>query len=43
MGTVINQEKNMNIWVNPRVIVQMLLFVVAVPFLPLLISWRWDW
>lgn len=26
-----------------RVIVQMLFFVVVIPFLPLLISWRWDW
>jgi protein-S-isoprenylcysteine O-methyltransferase Ste14 len=29
--------------ITPRVIVQVLLFVVVVPFLPLLISWRWDW
>lgn len=29
--------------ITPRVIFQMLIFVVAVPFLPLLISWRWDW
>ena len=28
---------------TPRVVVQALLFVVVVPFLPLLISWRWDW
>ena len=28
---------------SPRVIVQMLFFIVVVPFLPLLISWRWDW
>jgi protein-S-isoprenylcysteine O-methyltransferase Ste14 len=28
---------------SPRVIVQMLFFVVVVPFLPLLISWRWGW
>lgn len=26
-----------------RTIVQMLFFVVIVPFLPLLISWRWGW
>ena len=26
-----------------RAVVQMLFFVVAVPFLPLLISRRWDW
>lgn len=29
--------------ITPRTIVQMLFFVVIVPFLPLLISWRWDW
>jgi protein-S-isoprenylcysteine O-methyltransferase Ste14 len=28
---------------TPRVIVQLLVFIVIVPFLPLLISWRWDW
>jgi protein-S-isoprenylcysteine O-methyltransferase Ste14 len=28
---------------TPRVILQMLLFVVLVPFLPLLISGQWDW
>ena len=28
---------------SPRVILQMLFFVVVIPFLPLLISWRWDW
>lgn len=27
---------------TPRVILQLLLFVVVVPFLPLLISWRWN-
>jgi protein-S-isoprenylcysteine O-methyltransferase Ste14 len=26
-----------------RVIVQLLLFAVVMPLLPLLISWRWDW
>ena len=29
--------------ISRRVIVLMLFFVVAVPFLPLLISWRWGW
>ena len=29
--------------ISPRVIVQMLFFVVVIPFLPLLISRRWDW
>ena len=29
--------------VTPRVILQLLLFIVVVPFLPLLISWRWAW
>jgi protein-S-isoprenylcysteine O-methyltransferase Ste14 len=28
---------------TPRAIVQVLFFVVVVPFLPLLISWRWGW
>jgi len=28
---------------TPRVVVQVLLFVVVVPFLPLLISRQWDW
>jgi protein-S-isoprenylcysteine O-methyltransferase Ste14 len=29
--------------ISPRVIVQMLFFIVVIPFLPLLVSWRWDW
>jgi hypothetical protein len=29
--------------ITPRVIVQLLVFVLLVPFLPLLISGRWDW
>jgi protein-S-isoprenylcysteine O-methyltransferase Ste14 len=29
--------------ISPRVIVQMLFFIVVIPFLPLLISWHWDW
>ena len=29
--------------VTPRVVVQMLFFVVVIPFLPLWISWRWGW
>lgn len=28
---------------SSRVIIPMLFFIVVVPFLPLLISWRWDW
>lgn len=28
---------------SPRVVIQVLFFVVIVPFLPLLMSWRWDW
>jgi protein-S-isoprenylcysteine O-methyltransferase Ste14 len=34
-----NQQKT----ISPRVVVPMLFFVVVIPFLPLLISWRWDW
>ena len=29
--------------ISPRVIFQMLFFIVVIPFLPLLISWHWDW
>jgi protein-S-isoprenylcysteine O-methyltransferase Ste14 len=29
--------------ITPRVILQVFVFIVVVPFLPLLISWRWDW
>ena len=29
--------------ITPRVILQLLVFIVLVPFLPLLISWQWDW
>jgi len=29
--------------ITPRVVVQMLFFIVLIPFLPLLISRRWDW
>jgi len=28
---------------TPRVILQILLVVLVLPFLPLIISWRWDW
>ena len=28
---------------TPRVILQMLLFIIVVPLLPLLISWHWNW
>jgi protein-S-isoprenylcysteine O-methyltransferase Ste14 len=33
----------MNKQISPGAIVRMLFFVVVIPFLPLLISWRWDW
>ena len=29
--------------ITPRVIIQMLFFIVVIPFLPLLISRQWDW
>ncbi len=35
--------KSRKITVTPRVIIQMLVFVVLVPFLPLLISHQWAW
>lgn len=28
---------------TPRAIIQMVFFIIVVPLLPLLISWRWDW
>ena len=34
-----NQQKI----ISPRVVVQVLFFIVVIPFLPLLISRRWDW
>jgi protein-S-isoprenylcysteine O-methyltransferase Ste14 len=35
--------KNRNKAVSPSVIVQVLVFIGFIPFLPLLISWHWDW
>jgi protein-S-isoprenylcysteine O-methyltransferase Ste14 len=29
--------------ISPRVVIQLLIVIVAAPFLPLLISWRWSW
>jgi protein-S-isoprenylcysteine O-methyltransferase Ste14 len=29
--------------ISPRVVLQVLFFIVVIPCLPLLISWRWDW
>ena len=29
--------------ITPRVIVQMLLFIIILPMLPLLVSWHWGW
>ena len=29
--------------ISPRVVIQVLFFIVVIPFLPLLISGRWDW
>jgi protein-S-isoprenylcysteine O-methyltransferase Ste14 len=34
---------NLQRTISPRVVVQVLFFIVVIPFLPLLISWRWDW
>ena len=34
-----NQHKTISL----RIIVQLLFLVVLMPFLPLLISWNWDW
>jgi len=34
-----NQHKT----ISPRIVVQILFLVVVIPFLPLLLSWHWDW
>jgi protein-S-isoprenylcysteine O-methyltransferase Ste14 len=34
-----NQKKSL----TPRYVIQLLLFIIVIPFLPLLISWSWDW
>ena len=34
---------NPNKILSARVILQLLVFIVLVPFLPLLISWNWGW
>jgi hypothetical protein len=35
-----NDQQNV---ITPRVVLQVLFFVVLLPFLPLLISERWNW
>jgi protein-S-isoprenylcysteine O-methyltransferase Ste14 len=35
--------ENSKIRLTVRTIVQMFVFIVLVPFLPLLVSWKWDW
>jgi protein-S-isoprenylcysteine O-methyltransferase Ste14 len=39
-GKNVSQGKKI---LTPRVFVQLLIFVVGLPFLPLFISWTWDW
>jgi protein-S-isoprenylcysteine O-methyltransferase Ste14 len=34
-----NQRKSL----TPRLVIILLLFIIVIPFLPLLISWSWDW
>lgn len=34
-----NQKKSF----TPRYVIPLLLFIIVIPFLPLLISWSWDW
>jgi protein-S-isoprenylcysteine O-methyltransferase Ste14 len=40
MEAIMNKEQKP---ISPSVIVQLLIFIVLVPFLPLLISRQWDW
>ncbi len=35
-----NNQKRL---ITPRVIIQMLFFILVIPFLPMLISWQWNW
>jgi len=35
-----NQKKRS---LSPRLVIILLLFIIVIPFLPLLISWSWDW
>jgi len=35
-------EKQQKI-ITPRVVIQLMVFIVVLPFLPLIISWQWDW
>jgi len=35
-------EKQQKI-ITPRVVIQLLVFIVVLPFLPLIITWQWDW
>jgi hypothetical protein len=35
--------KNQQKLLSASLILQLLFFIVLMPFLPLLISWRWDW
>ena len=35
--------ENSKIQLTVRTIVQLFVFIVLVPFLPLLISWKWTW
>ncbi len=34
-----NQKKSL----TPRYVIQLSIFILVIPFLPLLISWSWDW
>ena len=34
-----NQKKSL----TPRFVIQLLIYIIVIPFLPLLISWSWDW
>ena len=34
-----NQKKSL----TPRFVIQLLIYIIVIPFLPILISWSWDW
>ena len=38
------QRENIGIqWISPKVLLQIVLVLGVIPFLPMLIPWRWDW
>ncbi len=43
MNSPEHQEKTNIQWISPKILLQLILVLVVVPFLPMLIPWRWGW